>query len=79
MATITTTIPDNKAALVRDAICSLYGYQDTIQDPTDPEATIANPMTKNKFVDIQVKNFLSNVVKEYKNRQAIAAVVDEEL
>jgi len=73
------TIPDNKAVIVRVAVCSVYGYQDTIQDPNDPEATIANPMTKNKFVDIQVKNFLSNVVKEYKNRQAIAAVVDEEL
>lgn len=78
MATIQFTIPDAKATLVRDAVCTKYGYQDTVVDPENPEQTIPNPVSKAQFVSIQIKNFLKNCVIETRNREAIATVAAED-
>lgn len=72
MATLSIDIPDAKAAVVRDAICSVYGYKDTLPNGS------ANPQTKAQFVQVQMKKWAQNALIEYKHRQATIAVDAED-
>ena len=78
MATINITIPDEKAVIVRDAVCAKYGYQDTVTDPANPEQTIPNPVSKAQFVQVKIKDFLKNCVVEMRNREVLATVATED-
>lgn len=65
---ITINIDSTLIAEAVDALCKHGSYQAQIQDPANPEQTIANPMTKAQFAKLQVKEFIRNVVKEQRNR-----------
>lgn len=79
MSEIKITVPEGKLALIKDAVCDVYGYQEEIPDPSDPSATIPNPVTKAAFVKKQLKGFLRQTIRQYKRKQAVSAIIEEEL
>lgn len=61
MATITITIPDDKAADIRDALCLQYGW------------TQASELTKTQFSKKVVADFVKGVYQNYVIDQAAEA------
>ncbi|MDO8614612.1 MAG: hypothetical protein Q7T33_02610 [Dehalococcoidia bacterium] len=64
MAQITVTIPDAQAVRVRDAVCTHYGYQATINGAPNPE-------TKAQFVSRKVREFLVSIVRGEEVKAAV--------
>jgi hypothetical protein len=65
------TIPDNKVQLIIDAICKHYGYQDTIQDPKNPQSKIANPETKQQFTKRMTIAFWKEHLETYEKETVL--------
>lgn len=75
MATISTTdrtIPNDKAAELRDAIAYEHGYTDTVDDGAGNQ--IPNPVSKTTYaqqiVDQKFDDWLRNTYRQYKHRLA---------
>lgn len=71
MATLTITVPNGVANRVLTAICSLHGYQATIDDGTGN--MIPNPQTQQEFVRQYIITVIKNQVVSYEGQQAAIA------
>lgn len=72
MATLSlsVTVPDAQATDILNDFCSYHGYQATIPDPADPEATIPNPVTKAAYAKAKVASFVKESIKAWRANQA---------
>lgn len=64
MAEVKITIPDDKVARVRDAICGQFGYAEELPGGTP------NPVSKNQFVKNVIKAFIKDAVIKYEAAKA---------
>ena len=74
---MTIKLPDftrTEIDIIHLAFGNLYGYQTTVQDPENSEATIPNPKSIEGFVSDKVAAFIDNAITENANRQALQAV-----
>jgi len=69
-------VPDDKAPILVDALCSIYGYsefsKDTIGEPTEER----NPETRAEFAKRMTIQFWQESVKAYKLKIARNDAVD---
>lgn len=67
---ITFTVPDARAAQIRDSFVYYHGYTDTIPDPQDLEGPeIPNPVSKVAYLKKKVGEFIKESVKAYHANQ----------
>jgi hypothetical protein len=57
-------------ALIRDALCSMYGYQETIDG-------VANPETKTAFSKRMIRDFIKENIIAYRVKEAEAARIEK--
>ena len=66
-------IPDDKKDRVLSGICGQNGYQETVPDPENAEATIPNPESKDVFAKRIVMQFIKNNIITYEANRDIEA------
>ena len=70
MAQITITIGAAKYARAVTAIAARNGYQDTVPGATPQDPPVANPVTKELFLEAWLKGELVRETRQYENRVA---------
>ena len=82
MAQFAINIPDDQVGRVVDAMCSVYGYSDSIDNPnfdgSIPESevnsrSIPNPEARGQFANRKVREFLIENVRAHETRLAADA------
>lgn len=63
---------------VIDAFCKVGGYQDNIPDPSNPEQTIPNPMSRQQFFNRELTQFIKDRIRHARSVTAIEAIVVDE-
>jgi len=82
MAQFAINIPDSHVGRVVEAMCSVYGYSDSIDNPnfdgSIPESeanprAISNPESRGQFANRKVREFLIENVRAHETRLAADA------
>lgn len=77
MATLTFEFDDTALATVIDAVCSTYGYHETVPDSSNRRAPqIPNPQTKMEFARAHVISHLNEITRNYLQQRALETVRD---
>ncbi len=66
-------VPDGVVATIHDAFADAYGRPETVVDPSDAEATIPNPQSKESYTTERVRLYIEQIVAGYAKKMAVAA------
>lgn len=77
---ITITIPNDQIDRVVNALCTKFGYQSEIVDPssTDIIQYISNPQTRGQFARDQIIEFLKRITTEVELEEAKRSISVED-